>query len=380
MKALLWIFLSLQCVAQYSLVDLRFLADERSYEEFFRHAQDVRPAQRGEAWQKMVQSMGQAYLQKHLSLEIYPKRAYEVVGQISSWPILYRDDEFQKLRGQFGQKYFAQCLEDGPSSPCLKEASLFYGRGRKTPRESLAMVELLHELVPHLAPTHAFTYAKTLLSKKGRGQHCRTPIIQLALMDELTRTGPFKLSALKAWKKEHLSATCLEHMAEGLKRELRARNFTRAAQAFDLLYVSDLLTPREKNFFLTRTYLQKIEKGERLNLAWNSLDALAENFSLRQSVLARLKTLDPLPDQLFGLRPSRRKDVLMRHLTQNFPEYMDLYSENCLNYLRGKGKFPDGNPTVHCRQIMEEAPGKNWVNSQKLAKYREIKIAPTPAK
>ena len=223
---------------------------------------------------------------------------------------------------------------------------------------------------------HSFRYIKALLGNREQAKFCKHPMVRATLLRHLVSIRYSRFATLKSWAKEHLIPSCIEHLSKVLGRELYSRDFALATMAFDLLYVSDRISLRERDFFLVRNYLQKAQKGERLNLSWNALKSLANNFERRQTVLRQLKSLDPLPDQLLGIPPSPEKKTLLDHLADNFPEYLDHYSQSCLDYLQGKRPFPNGNPTIHCHQIMQEAPGKNWIGRQLLARYREVKISP----
>ena len=377
MKYLLLAMLSSLCAAQYSLEDLGFLENERNYGEFFRHAQDIRPTHRGEHWQKMVKTMGHSYLQKYLSLELYPKEAYQIILELSSWPILYRDLKFQKFRAQFGKGYFTQCFqktaEEQIEAQCINNMRRYFDQGSKLPQESLDILELLKRQKLTFSK-HAFAYIRPILNDSNHGKHCAHPTVKSTLLQKLNRIRYTNFSTLKNWAKKHISPLCLKYLAKGLKSYLYSPNFSNATVAFDLLYVSNKISQSERDFFLTRNYLQRFQKGDRLNLSWNTLKDLAKNFERRQKVLDHLKELDPLPDRLFGAKPTPGKNILIDHLANHFPEYLDAYSQNCLNYLQGAKAFPNGNPTIHCRQIMEEAKGKGWIPPRKLSLYQEAKI------
>ena len=366
--------LSLQAFAQYSLKDLEFLENERNYGEFFQHAQDIRPVERGEAWQNMLKTMSRSYLLKYLTLNIYRQEDYQVLLKLSSWPTLQRDLKFQELRAQFGQGYFTQCFRQGPSkNQCLQQLSFYFNQGMKLPQESLAYLQLLGKQRPPFA-YRSFPYIKSILKDPLKAQHCSHPLVREGLFQELIKIQYPHFHALKTWAQDKIGPSCLDRLAQELRLDLWSADFSRALLAFDLLYVRKKISPRDQDFFLIRNYLHSSRKGEHLNLSWNTLKALARDFERRKKVLNQLKTLDPLPDHLFGLGPSQKKNTLIHHLAKNFPEYLGHYSHTCLRYLQGQGSFPNGNPTIYCRQIMEEAQAKNWIDRQRLSLYQKVKI------
>ncbi|MCY4644610.1 MAG: hypothetical protein OXB88_08330 [Bacteriovoracales bacterium] len=370
--------------AQYSLKDLEFLENEKNYGEFFQHAQDIRPTERGQLWQDMVKTMAHSFLQKNLSLGLYRQHEYKTISLLSTWPTLRGDLEFQQLRAKFGQAYFSGCFEKAleknskkndkdKNDECLEHLHVYFNQGAKLPEESLAYLNLLKNR-PRPLPHSTFTYVKSLLKDPKQAEYCHRPLVKSALFERLLKMRSLSLSNLKIWIKQHIDSSCFKNLATSLKKDLRSTNFTDAVFAFDLLYAGSHLSSIEKDVFLMRHYLEKTKKGARLNLAWNTLKSLSRDFERRKRVLEELKTLDPLPDQLFGEPPSSKKNVFIDHLVHHFPEYLNHYSKTCLLYLEGKKSFPNGNPTIHCHRFMEEASGKNWISSQKLISYQKAKI------
>ena len=364
----------LYCMAQYSMKDLEFLENERNYAEFFQHAQDIRPVERGQFWQDMVKTMSHSYLRKHLALDIYRKENYQVILKLSAWPLLQKDLEFQQLRAQFGQGYFAQCFRySSLSNQCLKQLHFYFNQGLKLPQESLNYLQLLAKQKPPLI-YRPYTYIKSILQDPLKAKYCPHPPVKSALLQELGRIQYPNFLALQIWVQNKISSPCLNNLAKVLKPDLHSGDFSSALLAFDLLYIGQKISLDDQDFFLIRNYLHSTQKGERLNLAWNTLKALARDFNRREKVLKQLKTLDPLPDHLFGIPSSREKNILIHHLAKHFPEYLDHYSRTCLQYLQGQRTFPNGNPTIYCHQIMKETQAKNWIGLHQLSTYQKVKI------
>ena len=360
--------------AGYSMKDLEFLANERNYQEFFGHAQDIRPAHRGERWQAMVKAMAHAYLKQHSTPDTYRQDTYQMALKLNSWPILHQDLEFQRWYGEFGRGYFAHCLRQrGRRSQCLELLYAYFGQGMKLPRQALSYLQLLAQQVPPLN-ARSYRLVKSLLQSPRQAQHCKHPLVKGAVIRELKRITYPSLSALKAWIAGKVSAPCREALATLLRKDLISPQFSRALLAFDILHASEQLSVAQRDFFLTRYYLNETVQGERLNLSWNTLKSLARDFGRRKKVLDQLQSLDPLPDKLFNLPSSPHKDIFMDHLAKNFPEYLDHYAKTCLRYLRSEGEFPQGNPTVHCHQVMADRRAKNWLGQQKLLLYQKARI------
>ena len=88
-------------------------------------------------------------------------------------------------------------------------------------------------------------------------------------------------------------------------------------------------------------------------MAWNTIKNMGENYSAREDVLNKLKSLDPLPDDVFSLSDPLREKTLFSHVSTNLPEYVTFYSKSCLDYYSGNKDFPNGNPTINCKQFLK---------------------------
>ena len=144
-------------------------------------------------------------------------------------------------------------------------------------------------------------------------------------------------------------------MAEGLKNILwknsHAHSGVPEERIFKILVAKRELREEDKDFYYVLFILNGPRVGKTFNLAWNRMKELGENFSRRQKVLQRLLKLDPLPDAVVGTSGSDKRKTLLEFFSHHFPEYFNHYSKVCLNYLEGKGSFPQGNPTVRCRDF-----------------------------
>ena len=132
------------------------------------------------------------------------------------------------------------------------------------------------------------------------------------------------------------------------------------------------MNPIEKRNFLFRYILTTPVSGNLLNYAWNNLTELGKDFKQREEILKTLKNRSPLPGNLFSLRDKIRRETILKHLAKNFPEYIDLYSQTCLKFLKGDGDFPNGNPTAECDDLFQD--NETVIQPHLVKNYKEIKF------
>src|SRR5687768_6796812 len=83
--------------AGYTLADLEVLSREGSHAEFFAHALDVRPSERGAAWKEMVSKMGGVY-SKELRDKGMARDDFKRMEELYRWPALKTDEVFRARR------------------------------------------------------------------------------------------------------------------------------------------------------------------------------------------------------------------------------------------------------------------------------------------
>ena len=66
----------------YTLADLEVLTAEEGHDEFFKHALDIRPSERQEAWKTMVSKMGDLYSRKVLQKVELNKTDFHKIEQL----------------------------------------------------------------------------------------------------------------------------------------------------------------------------------------------------------------------------------------------------------------------------------------------------------
>ncbi|MBF0207253.1 MAG: hypothetical protein HQK53_10230 [Oligoflexia bacterium] len=145
--------------------------------------------------------------------------------------------------------------------------------------------------------------------------------------------------------------------------------------AYRLLTSFDEISKEENELLLTLHLLGGPINDGVFNLSWNNLRQLGQNHRKREKVFISIKKLNALPGKIFATLNQQRKNVILEHIYNNFPEYLEFYAQTCINYLSGEGRFPDGNPTPNCKEFFDSAINqkKPWPQNYLKDKYRYIK-------
>jgi len=338
---------------QYNLADLEVLKSGKSYEEFFEHAHDIIPSERNEYWREMVSSMALDYLDEKRSTNQYDTKSFKRITEIGLWPELKRDEFVQIKRNSYSLSYFKSCFTLHEKQSCHQQMRKFWTTAKQDLETSYQMAALDYGLFPTAAGSSAYVYIDKILHQEDDQFYCHRPIIQSIFLSHLRNQSLQTIA--KAQRKiimdQLLSKSCWKKMVGVLKKALDHDSPLSARSLFFALNLNDELDKVEYHEWMLRYFLQAPLPSELLNLSWNSLSKLSNDYVLREKVLKKLEQRDPLPGDIFSRLASNRSQSLVQHLQESFPEYIKLYALTCLNYLEGKGDYPFGNPTPKCHEF-----------------------------
>lgn len=337
--------------SNYSLKDLEILEEQKNYEEFLLHARDVRPVERTKQWTEMVQTMAVGYLDFHTKRQNYIRPIFKYLQTISKWPSLREDEFFLMKREKFVLKYLNICFyEQRPY--CTKEVTDFWNTHNKDPESGFKLADLLKKYKPSY---DIWSYVQASTANKFSEFYCHRPLIQKELLRKLVSEYSNRPATLKTTGllKKYAHSECWKKFNPYLKERMYEESGQKQLVIFEILKAQKMLSQIEEDTFLTFYYLQGPKIGKTFNLAWRTLQRLSESFEQRNEVLTRLQKMDPLPGKIFSEANVTRRATLLGHFKLNFPEYISSYSKTCLNYLEGKIRFPNGNPTLDCHSLMK---------------------------
>ena len=348
--AILTIFVweNLQAEGGYTLKDLEILEEQGNHSDFFLHAKDIRPALRSEHWKRMVRHMAVGWVDFKLKRNIFDKDSYGAIEKIALWPTLRQDSFFRLKWGEYVLKGLERCFSgDGKEhATCRKRMERFWTRSEKMATVGYRLAELLMEK----KRPGGWRYLSDVVTKEGGASYCGEKLVQEEFLKVVGATADAALAVERT-----LHPNCWKVMAPGLKKSLlesgHSKNGIRQERLFNILDAKGALAEGDKDFYFTLFILNGPKVGKTFNLAWSRMKVLGENYSRREKVLRRLRRLDPLPDAVVGTSHPDKRNTLLNFFSRHFPEYFNHYVKVCLNYLEGKGSFPQGNPTVRCREF-----------------------------
>jgi len=356
----------------YSIKDLEALENAGQFKEFLDHAFDIRPLDRDKHWQAMLSGMAVQYISEAVKHKEYSERVLGYIEYLMTLQGLKNDEFFESKRNDYGLKYFTECSKNTEGLETCKKAlvNFWVNTPNKTKNHDLGINLAL--LVPGtLEHEEAWNLiSEGVQSNIGEFYCAKAPVIKM-IFTQLDRMVLKEKSDddLRVSIKIALSADCRKSLTPALKTALRSRDPNLFETAFKVLTLLGSITPKEQDLFYTLFILRGPHSGAIFNEAWNTLESMGQNFPRRLNVMGELTRLDPLPDGAFqGLDP-KKTQVLMELISKNLPEYLEHYARTCLDYLDGKGEFPNGNPTIACRDFFKMYLNLSHANGALTKRY-----------
>ena len=357
---------------QYSMQDLKVLATEKNAEEFLNHALDIVPSQRNQEWNTLTTQMAVFYLEDRLQRKSYLKTDFLFVEKICQWPVLNKNELLIIKRNKYGTSFLQHCFESGRED-CLKSLDNFWNN---TPKQfsNAGLGVTLAELIQTYHPeTDIWPYCKETVTGQVASIYCQKKAIKTALIKEA-------IKLIDQNDKDNLASQlltlankdCWQSLQQELQESLQGNSRSKQDYAFSILRPLELLSQRDRDLYLTRFILEGPSVGDTFNEAWNTIKELGQDYKRRSTLLSSLKKLDPLPGTIFGSSDPKKRSVIMDLLHKNIPEYLDYYAKTCLGYLEGKQSFPNGNPTLECRELFKIAKGTKWVETSLQQHYANL--------
>lgn len=356
----------------YTLADLEVLANEGSTSEFFDHALDIRPSERQEAWKSMVIKMADAYSRKISNKVEIERQDYLFTEKLFGWPVLQTDDIFRTRRHSIGMRFLKACFKK--EKDCWKDVKEFWEKDQKDPDTSFKLAELTLEYQD--GPLSTWSFLEVALKSPLSEFYCKKPFVMASVWGKIEidyiKLGPEGDLLKKIDQTIH--PDCLpSFIKEAQSRLHRPPKVLDRELSFQILKSLGKETQELSDFFFTVYLLDNPSQGELFNYSWNRVRELGGTISRREKVLSRLKALDPLPDEIFASIDQTKKRVVLQHFKTYFPEYLDHYADQCIEFYGGKGSFPNGNPSIHCQEFMSSELAPKLIDDFKIKKYQSVR-------
>ena len=358
----------------YEISDLETLYKENNFGEFLNHALDIRPSLRDSKWKKMVLEMSVDFIKDKISKKQYDEKTLAYIESLTNWPILREDEIFFLKRNDYGVKLFRDCFNTDKKDSCIAEIAKFWSNtSLKNPDLGLSLATLLSE---NGFGENLWEYLTYATNSNVAEFYCKNTLIRKEISKKIKNILGGNLSQFdqKVTIQNSMSNSCLKTIIPEIKKSfLEVESSTTKELYFKFLTLTNNLSPEEKDFFLTLYFLQGPVIGDLFNESWNNVRVLGQNYSKRKAVMDRLKDLDLLPDEIFALPNEKRKETMVSHFHKNFPEYLDFYAKTCVEFLEGKKTFPNGNPTLRCKDLFKDAEGTKIIDPSIQEKYQTVK-------
>jgi hypothetical protein len=370
--SLLFTGLTSSAHAGYSLADLEVLTAEGGHDEFFKHALDVRPSERQDAWKSMVIKMGDVFTRSVLKRKDISPQNFQKTELLYRWPVLKADDVFKSRRQEIGLTFLKSCLKE--SSPCWKELKDFWETDSTDPDTAFKLAELISQFPD--SPTKTWSYLQVALKSPLSEFYCQKDFALNALWKK------FEIDYIRLGSRgdllskidETIHPDCLPHLNKlAMERLMRPNSQDDRELAYQLLKAQGKASQKLTDFFFTVYLLENPSKGELFNYSWNRLKELGKASSRRDEVYQIIKNLDPLPDTLLASLDLPKKRAILNHFKLHFPEYFQHYAQQCLSFYGGTGIFPKGNPTMNCQNLMESDLGRSYYGREMINDFTKIR-------
>lgn len=347
--------------------DLNALVKNGAYLEFFEHAMDIRPSLRNEKWQKMSLKMAQKYMQE-MNGKILNKEEIDKIISVLQYPHFNQDEFFLEKR----EKFLASLVENYSLSNSTRDTMLFankiYKDFKKTKYFGLYITKKLYPIFKRKGVYQQnlkfFQQLLTSLTQSKFSEfYChKTPLKEILTDSVLSNNVLPKL---------HLD--CMKKLIPQIEKHLYAENSIMRKQSYKFLNKHKVLksSDQAKYHILNLLNGKKVEKKNWTPVI-SSLEYFKNNYKVRMETLEILSEYDPYPDNFYLIYSNKQLKSLTRLLSKSFPEYLDRYTKNCLNYLSGKVSFPNGNPTPNCHRYMKISKESKSSPQQVLNQYDYI--------
>jgi hypothetical protein len=358
--------------AKYTLPDLEVLTQEGNYDEFFAHALDIRPSERQDAWKGMLSKMADGYGRQILARTDITKALYNKSESLFAWPAMRADDVFKLHRQEIGLRYLKVCLKQ--SEPCWKELKAFWEADKSDPEVAFKLAQMTVSYPEK--PMTSWTFLEIALKSPLSEFYCKNDFVLEAVWGKLEidyiRLGT-KGDFLKKID-ESIHPDCLISLNQWTLKKLNKPDKSSDRElAYQILHAQGKTNPAVTDFFYTVYLLENPSQGELFNYAWNRLTELSKSIDRREEVLKRMKTLDPLPDELFSSLDEIKKRAVLTHFKTKFPEYLYYYADQCILFYGGKTAFPQGNPTIKCQNFMEAEEARALLGKDKIERFYKVR-------
>ncbi len=360
-------------VEKYTIQDLEQLQVNKNFSEFLAHAHDIRPSERNKHWKEMLQTMAVGQLDFLLTKRIFNKKSFKLIEAAALWPELLEDEFFQVKRNRFAQFYLENCFEKREDkASCKNDLLNFWNASNQNPDLAMSLANVLSTFTEE---KEFWSFYQKVAKSNSEEFYCPKPQVKKSILTHLRKnlSSVEEKKYVKKFIDDNLGATCWNSILPDLKSLLFSKSFTLRDFSYKVLSSKEALTQIELDSFLAYYILTNPIKGDTFNLSWALVEKVGDNYARRMNVLKELKKIDPLPGEVFSSTDVQKREAIINLFANNFPEYIDYYAKTCVNFLKGIGDFPRGNPTLYCNELYGASKSKRWISQPLKIQYSSLK-------
>ncbi len=379
----------------YDIKDLEVLEREKNFEEFLLHVNDIRPSERDRHWKEMFQSMSMGLVDYKIKTKDYSQKAYRQVEQIGRSSAMINDEFFQLKRSIYAKKFFTECFKkaslisesikkDQEKNLCETELSSYWYFSKKDPDLGIDLAAILEASESSLK---LWPFYSPAIKDSIANFYCQKPVVQKAVIKKLYEEsassefdGNYKLMVDRI-----LSPKCFNEIAGTLKESLTSTttNGLDKEMALNILEAKGKLTKDELDLYAILYLLDGPVVGEKMNIAWNKVEALGENYQKRQKLLSEIQKLPLIPDKIFKDPNLPRHKAIINLFARNFPEYLNYYGSTCIKYISNSSDVPlNVTSSFQCNEFLKAAKASRsergtltpaWISDSVESQYSALK-------
>ena len=330
---------------------------------------DIRPLQRNVDWRKLSIKVMTEYLSSLMKFKTHQRLSTIEVEQLMRKPI-FKNDSIIKLKyTEMLQKQMSLCeIEKGQCSYISKAYINISG----------SFVDLDYQfLEKHYAKYPELTILiDSIIGNKDSDLFCRKPFMQNEVAKRIDHSFSNFFLNKNLLENNLIPKKCLKSMKAYLISIILTEksNDKKIEFYLSILIRQNLLKQKEEDLLLTFYLLGNPVKGDLLNRSWGRVEKLARNYKRRKAVLNSLLSIDPLPDRIFQIPSTKKRNAIMAHFNKHFPEYLNSYARTCVNFYEGNEVFENGNPTIYCDKFFEITKSeKKWVSDSIRLRHSSAK-------
>jgi hypothetical protein len=362
--ATLCILQSKSIASTYEMNDLVILHDNKNYYEFFEHALDILPSKRNAQWKEMVENTGINYLGSIITKTKLEQTDIKLIGQISLWPTLSKNEFYNKKRDHIFLKQIKTCFESNEKQ-CFEKAQVIYNDFKHENEFTFELIKLFsaQNIVHHkISP-----YAKVLSSSSFGEFYCNREPLRGILFQELQSQ-----QSRGSIDKNDFDNDCVKAMNEFLVANLLSNSAANRKLSHNVLTTFKLLQAKDKGKFEVVSLIDGAQfSPKEFDHILAVLIGFSKDDTRRKALVLSYKKLDPLPDNLFTKTNSKKVTAKIKIIHRYFPELLDSYALTCLSYLQGLQVFPNGNPTPNCHNFFKITQSLNVLPASFISKYKK---------